>query len=152
VLLAGAVGYSVAALFVIQGGPDLALTQLLVETLTVVVFVLVLRHLPERYPGPPRRAVNVGRALVALGVGSFVTVFTVVASAARRAPPISDRLAELSVPRGGGRNVVNVILTDFRALDTLGEIAVLAVAALGITSLLLAGRRVAVEVDREDGR
>jgi multicomponent Na+:H+ antiporter subunit A len=141
-LLVGAVGYSMATLFVIQGGPDLALTQLLVETLTVVVFVLVLRHLPERFPRQQWRTVNVGRALIALGVGSFVTVFTIVAGAARREAPVSEGLVERAVPRGGGRNVVNVILTDFRALDTLGEISVLAVAALGITSLLFAGRRV----------
>jgi multicomponent Na+:H+ antiporter subunit A len=141
VLLVGAVGYGVATLFVIQGGPDLALTQLLVETLTVVVFVLVLRHLPEKFPNQPWRFVKLGRAGVAAAVGAFVTVFTVVAAGARRDASVAGELAERSLPEGGGRNVVNVILTDFRALDTLGEIAVLAVAALGITSLLAAGRR-----------
>ncbi|HUP76899.1 MAG TPA: hydrogen gas-evolving membrane-bound hydrogenase subunit E [Acidimicrobiales bacterium] len=139
-LLVGAVGYAVAALFVIQGGPDLALTQLLVETLTVVVFVLVLRHLPERFPSPGWRGAHIGRGVVALGVGGFVTLFTIVASGARQQRSVADDLVAEAVPRGGGRNVVNVILTDFRALDTLGEISVITVAALGITSLVLARR------------
>jgi multicomponent Na+:H+ antiporter subunit A len=141
VLLVGAVGYAMAALFVIQGGPDLALTQLLIETLTVVVFVLVLRHLPERFPVPRWRVMGVTRAVVAVAVGVFMAAFTMVAVGVRTEPRVSGGLVERSLPEGGGRNVVNVILTDFRALDTLGEISVLAVSALGITSLILAGRR-----------
>jgi multicomponent Na+:H+ antiporter subunit A len=141
VLLVGAVGYLVAVLFVIQGGPDLALTQVLVETLTVVVFVLVLRHLPERFAVQGWRVANAGRAVVAVGVGGFVTLFTLVAGGSRDLGGISEGLINRALPEGGGRNVVNVVLTDFRALDTLGEISVLTVAALGITSLLLAGRR-----------
>jgi multicomponent Na+:H+ antiporter subunit A len=140
VLMLGAVGYAVAALFVIQGGPDLALTQLLVETLTVVVFVLVLRHIPERFRVPANRRTTVLRATIAIGVGGFASLFTLGAIAARRSEPVSGELAERAVPDGGGRNVVNVILTDFRALDTLGEISVLVVAALGVVSLLFAGR------------
>ena len=141
VLLVGLIGYLVAGLFVIQGGADLALTQLLIETLGVVIFVLVLRHLPERFRAPVGRRVVAVRALLALGTGAFVTAFLLTAGAARTTVPVGEGLAERALPVGGGRNVVNVILTDFRALDTLGEIAVLGVATLGIASLVGARRR-----------
>jgi multicomponent Na+:H+ antiporter subunit A len=140
VVLLGGVGFGVAVLFVIQGAPDLALTQFLVETLALVVFVLVLRHLPERFEPVPWRFATVTRLAVSLGVGVFVTAFALVASGARRDEPITEELVARSLPEGGGRNVVNVILTDFRALDTVGEITVLTVAAFGVASLVLAGR------------
>ncbi|HSK07467.1 MAG TPA: hydrogen gas-evolving membrane-bound hydrogenase subunit E, partial [Acidimicrobiia bacterium] len=141
VLLLGAVGYGVAVLFLVQGAPDLALTQILVETLTLVIFVLVLRHLPERFEPVRWRAGNGVRALISVVVGMFVAGFALIASQERAGTSAtSSEYLERSVPEGGGQNVVNVILTDFRALDTLGEIAVLCVAAMGIASLVLAGR------------
>ncbi|MEJ7845603.1 MAG: hydrogen gas-evolving membrane-bound hydrogenase subunit E [Acidimicrobiales bacterium] len=141
VLLLGSVGYGVAVLFVLQGAPDLALTQLLIETLALVLFVLVLRHLPDRFEVVryrPRTALRVG---VAALVGIFMTAMVLVSAGARTAPPVSDQYLERALPDGGGRNVVNVILVDFRGFDTMGEITVLAVAALGIASLVAAGRR-----------
>jgi multicomponent Na+:H+ antiporter subunit A len=142
VLLLGAVGYGVAVLFVLQGAPDLALTQLLVETLVLVIFVLVLRHLPERFEPAGWRLGRGLRLAVSGGVGVFVGAFALIAASARRADPTSAEMIERALPDGGGRNVVNVILTDFRAFDTLGEITVLLVAALGIASLVSAtGRR-----------
>jgi multicomponent Na+:H+ antiporter subunit A len=141
VLLVGAAGFLVAGLFVIQGGADLALTLVLIETLAIVIFVLVLRHLPERFRAPVGRGVVAARAAVALAAGAFVTGFLLTAGAARTAAPVGEELVGRALPDGGGRNVVNVILTDFRALDTLGEIAVLLVAALGISALVTAGRR-----------
>jgi multicomponent Na+:H+ antiporter subunit A len=146
VLALGATGFAVAVLFVIQGAPDLALTQLLIETLTLVVLVLVFRQLPERFPAVPWRLGRGLRLIVAGGVGVFVTVMAMTAATARRAPPVSDAHLERASPDGGGTNVVTVILTDFRALDTLGEVAVIAVAAVGISSLVGAGSRVAREV------
>ncbi|MDY7100072.1 MAG: hydrogen gas-evolving membrane-bound hydrogenase subunit E [Actinomycetota bacterium] len=146
VLALGATGFAVAVLFVIQGAPDLALTQLLIETLTLVVLVLVFRQLPERFPAVPWRLGRGLRLLVAAGVGVFVTVMAMTAATARRAPPVSNAHLEQAYPEGGGENVVNVILTDFRALDTLGEVAVIAVAAVGIASLVGAGSRIAREV------
>ncbi|HVM02541.1 MAG TPA: hydrogen gas-evolving membrane-bound hydrogenase subunit E, partial [Acidimicrobiales bacterium] len=140
VLLLGSVGFGVAVLFVIQGAPDLALTQLLVETLALIIFVLVLRHLPERFDPPAWRVGTALRLALAGAVGAFVTFFALVAGAARTAPPPSAELVERALPDGGGRNVVNVILTDFRAFDTMGEITVLTVAALGIATLVRAGR------------
>ena len=141
VLCLGGVGFAVAVLFVLQGAPDLALTQLLIETLSLVIFVLVLRHLPERFVPHPWKLRRAARLALAAGVGAFVTVFALVAASARTADPVSEAQLERALPEGGGKNVVNVILVDFRGFDTLGEITVLAVAALGIASLVLAGRR-----------
>ncbi len=135
VLLLGFVGYGMAALFVIQGAPDLALTQMLVETVTLLIFVFVLRRLPARAPQTRWRLGLAARLVIAGGVGLFVTAFALVAGGARTRSPISEAYLERALPDGGGSNVVNVILVDFRGLDTLGEITVLAVAALGIVSL-----------------
>ncbi|MFP3901852.1 MAG: hydrogen gas-evolving membrane-bound hydrogenase subunit E [Acidimicrobiia bacterium] len=135
VLLLGGVGYGVALVFVVQGAPDLALTQFAVETLTLVVFALVLRHLPEHFE---RRAPAIGtwlRLTVAGAVAAGVFTFALVSAGSRAGPPISGGLIERSLPEGGGRNVVNVILVDFRGLDTLGEISVLVVAGLGVVAL-----------------
>ncbi len=141
VLFLGAVGYGVAVLFVVQGAPDLALTQFLVETLAVVLFVFVLRSLPERFHHVRWLPVDASRVAVSAAVGVFVAGFALLAAAARTEPSVSAAYLEQSLPEAGGRNVVNVILVDFRALDTLGEITVLAVAAVGIVSLVGIRRR-----------
>ncbi len=140
VLLVGAVGYGVAVLFVLQGGPDLALTQLLVETLSLVLFVLVLRRLPSSFPRRRLRLPEAVRIGISVAVGAVVATGVLVAGQARKAPPASQAHLDQSLPEGGGSNVVNVVLVDFRGFDTLGEITVLVVAALGIASLVLAGR------------
>lgn len=149
VLLVGVVGYGVALLYVLQGGPDLALTQFLVETLSLVIFLLVLRLLPRRFPVAARRRTQVVRAGVAGVVGVFVTLFTLAAAGARTRPSVSEEFLARSVPEAGGKNVVNVILVDFRGLDTLGEVTVVLVAALGIASLVLTVRRPTRETTRE---
>ncbi len=140
VLLVGAIGYGMAALFIIQGAPDLAIAQLLIETLGVVVFVLVFRHLPERFPRTRLRGSQAPRIAIAVVVGAFVFLFTLLATGARTAPPISGEYLERSSTEGGGKNVVNVIVVDFRGFDTMGEIAVLVVAALGVTAIVRARR------------
>jgi len=138
-------GYAMAAFFVAYGAPDLALTQVVVETLSTVVFVLVLRRLPERFErqSSPRR--RIVRLAIAGTVGAAVFGFAIVASGSRTAPPVSDEMVARSVPDGHGENVVNVILVDFRGLDTLGEITVLAVASIGAVALARVGRRAAEE-------
>jgi len=141
VLLVGAIGYGMAALFVIQGAPDLAITQLLIETLGVVIFVLVIRYLPDEFPKAPFRGAQTFRVVLAVAVGIFVFGFTMLAVGARNVAPIAGEYVEKSVPEGGGKNVVNVIVVDFRGFDTMGEITVLAVAALGVASIVRAGRR-----------
>lgn len=141
VLLLGAAGYGVALLYVLQGGPDLALTQFLVETLSVVIFLLVLRLLPRRFAEPVRRRTQALRAGVAVAVGAFVALATLVATSARtRESVVVDHLARAE-PEAGGHNVVNVILVDFRGLDTFGEVTVVLTAGLGIAALVMTARR-----------
>jgi multicomponent Na+:H+ antiporter subunit A len=140
-LCVGVTGYGMAGLFVLQGAPDLALTQVTVETLTVVVFVVVMRRLPDRFSAPTDRAVNRWRILVASAVALMVFGFALVAGGARTADPISREIVERSLPDAHGRNIVNVILVDFRGFDTMGEITVLATAAIGSVALARAVRR-----------
>ncbi|CAN5486935.1 putative monovalent cation/H+ antiporter subunit A [soil metagenome] len=136
VLALGAIGFGIALVFVRWGAPDLALTQMLVETLTLMVFVLALRGLPARFgPEPSSLSASV-RWIIAAGVGSLITTFALVTRSVRTAAPPAEGLIALAEPVGGGKNVVNVILTDFRALDTLGEITVLLVAAIGVSLLV----------------
>ncbi len=136
VLSLGAVGFGVALVFVRWGAPDLALTQLIVETLSLLLFVLALRDLPQRFGPQPAAISRSVRWIVATCVGAMVTTFTLVAGAARTATPPAAELMAIAEPDGGGKNVVNVILTDIRGLDTLGEITVLVVAAVGVALLV----------------
>jgi multicomponent Na+:H+ antiporter subunit A len=143
VLLLGAVGYGVAVLFVLQGAPDLALTQFLIETLAVVVFVLVLRFLPPTFDRRRWRLGQAIRSLTALAVGVFVFFMALIAGGSRPESftPVSTEFLARSIDEAGGHNIVNVILVDFRGYDTLGEITVLVVAALGVAALVIASRR-----------
>jgi multicomponent Na+:H+ antiporter subunit A len=141
VLLLGGAGNITAVLYLVAGAPDLALTQFMVETVAIIVFLLTLRRLPERFDPPPTWAPRWVRASLAAGVGIGVTVFALSVSGARTAPtPAATAIAE-SEPVGGGRNVVNVILVDIRGTDTLGEITVLALAAMGVSNIVGAARR-----------
>jgi multicomponent Na+:H+ antiporter subunit A len=135
VLCLGAVGYAMALVFVLHGAPDLALTQFAIETLGAVLFVLVLRRLPERFEERPTRLGRAVRLAVSGCVGLVVFWFALVASGVRVAQPISSTYLERALPDGGGSNVVNVIIVDFRGFDTMGEATVLVVAALGVVSL-----------------
>jgi multicomponent Na+:H+ antiporter subunit A len=140
-LLLGVSGYAMAALFVVLGAPDLALTQAAVETLTTVLFVLALRRLPSRFARrstPATRSLRIGISVV---VGLMVLGFALAAGGSPQPRDVSDEVIARSLPDGNGRNVVNVVLVDFRGLDTLGEITVVAVAAVGAVALARAGRR-----------
>ncbi|MCX2923677.1 Na+/H+ antiporter subunit A [Streptomyces sp. NEAU-W12] len=149
-LLTGAVGYGAAGLFLVRGAPDLALTQFLVETLTLVVVVLVLRRMPARFdPGRTAAPGRVLRGALAVGVGLVVTCFALATSAARTAPAISPEYLRRA-SETGAYNVVNAIIVDFRALDTLGEISVVLVAAVGVGSLVRFRDRSAVRVTDEE--
>ncbi|MFN6122188.1 MAG: hydrogen gas-evolving membrane-bound hydrogenase subunit E [Actinomycetes bacterium] len=140
-LLLGGIGFACAVLFALYGAPDLALTQILVETLTIVVFLLVLRQLPRRFRQASVWAPRTVRIAISVGVGVSVALFAVMVSAARTAPSVGEVYAELSLPDAGGKNIVNVILVDFRGWDTMGEITVLATAALGVANLVRMARR-----------
>ncbi|RKS74795.1 multisubunit sodium/proton antiporter MrpA subunit /multisubunit sodium/proton antiporter MrpB subunit [Actinomadura pelletieri DSM 43383] len=131
-LLAG-VGYGMGGLFVVHGGPDLALTLLVVETLSLIMLVLVLRRFPDRFP-PRRRRAPAG--VISLCLGGFVATFLVMAALSRNTAPVGPRY-ETPAAEEEANNVVNLILVELRALDTLGEITVLAVVAMGVSGLML---------------
>lgn len=131
----GAVGYGVALLYALFSAPDLAMTQFAIETLVVIVFVLVLYRLPA-FATLSSRGERALDALVALIAGGMVTATLLTLTSTPLESRLAPWLAENSVPLAGGRNVVNVILVDFRGMDTLGEITVLAIAAVGIFALL----------------
>ncbi|UCD58186.1 MAG: putative monovalent cation/H+ antiporter subunit A [Candidatus Hydrogenedentota bacterium] len=135
VVALGAVGYSVGLVFIMFGAPDLAMTQYSIDTLTVVLLVLVLYRLPRfgRYSRLPER-IRDGVAAVAAGI--LITTLALTTASVPARSRISPYFAENSYLLARGRNIVNVILVDFRALDTLGEVTVLAVAAIGVYSLL----------------
>ncbi len=147
ILCLGGVGYSVALVFAAYGAPDLAITQLLVETLTVVLFSFVILKLPQ-IRNISRGHTRRWDALIAIFTGLIMTAVVWKAVHVQMAEPISPGLVERSATEAYGRNVVNVILVDFRALDTMGEILVLALGCLGVTALLFRKRRPHVPHDR----
>ncbi len=138
----GVVGVSVTLFYVFFSAPDLALTQLLIEVLTVVLLVIVFTKLPPDIRPPMRKLKQTRNVLVALAAGAFgfFLVLFNTSEAMQAAQSISGFFLSNAVPRGHGSNVVNVILVDFRAFDTMGEITVLALAALGGYALLHAPR------------
>lgn len=141
VLLVGAVGYGIGGLFIIDGAPDLALAQFLVETLTLVAFVFVLRRLPAHFAEPDsEHRVRTPKALAAAVGGVLVAGMAVVLSGARVQPPATTDAFIANAPEAGATNLISAILVDFRALDTIGEITVLLICAAGTASLVLATR------------
>lgn len=141
VLLVGLTGYGCGVIFALHGAPDLALTQFLVETVTLVIFVLVLRKLPAEVDDRGAAGHRLPRAALAVAVGATVTVLGAFAMNARNSDPIALLLPDAAYNLGDGQNVVNVLLVDIRAWDTLGEISVLLVAATGVASLVFRNRR-----------
>ncbi|WP_348520053.1 hydrogen gas-evolving membrane-bound hydrogenase subunit E [Arenivirga flava] len=141
VLLAGVTGYGMVALFAMHGSPDIALTQALVETLTLVVFVLVFRRLPKKIAQRNKPSHRTVRLVIASLVGIVMAIVGVVVLGARSDDPVSLAMPELAYEEGHGRNVVNVLLVDIRAWDTMLEISVLVVVATGIASLLFLDSR-----------
>lgn len=146
-VLAGVTGYGAGVLYVLHGAADLALTQFAVETVSLIVFVLVLRRLPARFPDGAqvwrvRRAVQL---VFSVAAGGLVAGLIHLTLAARVAAPSGPRLLEATA-HDGLKNVVATTLVDLRAWDTMGESAVLAVAAIGVTSLVYLRRRARVPV------
>ena len=135
VLSLGVVGYGVATTFLIYGAPDLAMTQFSVETLTVLIYVLVFRHFRNLGAlSPP--LVRLRDAFMAVGIGTFIGGLVLLVSRTETAPRLREYFAEFGPTLGHGRNIVNVILVDFRGFDTMGEITVLATAAIGVRALM----------------
>lgn len=134
-VLVGAVGLVVSLAFEHLSAPDLMLTQLLVEVVSVILLMLALHYLPQESPAErrPGRLIRDAAVASAAGVGSAALALAVLT---RPGNTIAGYFLEKALPEGGGSNVVNVILVDFRGFDTLGEITVLSVAALTIFALL----------------
>jgi multicomponent Na+:H+ antiporter subunit A len=131
----GLVGYGVAIVFVLFGAPDIAMTQFTIDTLTVILFVLILYKLPP-FMKISSRSVRIRDMIISVAVGSIIT-FTILYVTARSSDQsLKNFFADNSYVIAHGRNIVNVILVDFRGLDTLMEITVLAIAAIGVYALL----------------
>ncbi|WP_435098394.1 hydrogen gas-evolving membrane-bound hydrogenase subunit E [Halarchaeum sp. P4] len=139
VLALSVVGFGVTVFFVLAGAPDVALTQVVVETVTFVVFLIVLDRLPSYY-GRINRSRAAQDAVLSVLVGGFVTVTTLVATGANP-DSIASYFVENAVPEAGGHNLVNVILVDFRGIDTMGEISVIAMAAVAVLTLVVMRER-----------
>ena len=139
VLSLGTVGYGLALIYALLGAPDLAMTQFAVETLTVVIFVLVFHQL-RGFGDLSSPLVRTRDAVVAVAAGTLVTTLVLFIGASGTTSRLSSFFAETAPRLAHGRNVVNVILVDFRGFDTLGEITVLVTVAIGVRALLLITR------------
>jgi multicomponent Na+:H+ antiporter subunit A len=146
VLTLSIVGFMIAIFYILTSAPDLALTQLVVETLVLVIFLLVLNQLPAFY-GELRRGRAIRDGVLSMIVGATVFLTVVIATSQEPDLLLRRRLVELAglpkgehggliLDHGGGANVVNVVLVDFRAFDTMGEISVIGLAALSVLTLL----------------
>lgn len=136
IILTGMTGYMVTLFFVIFRAPDLALTQMIVETVSVALFLLCFYHLPKLKKEMVRLPFKLWNLLIALSVGVVMTLIALSVSGSRKFESISDYFLENSYKLAGGKNVVNVILVDFRGFDTLLEIVVLGIASFGIYALI----------------
>lgn len=135
VLISGAVGLVVTMVFIGFSAPDLALTQITVDVVTTVLLLMSLSLLPQLTPyesSPTRRWRD---AIIAIGGGLGIAAIAWLIMT-RDHNSISWFFLQQSIPLGGGTNVVNVILVDFRGFDTFGEITVLGIAAIGVLSLM----------------
>ncbi len=131
----GVIGFGVALLYLLYGAPDLAMTQFLIETLTVILFVVAFYHLP-RFSSLSSRKTRILDIVISLFVGGVMTTLIISSLGGQGFTSISEYFAQNSYALAHGRNVVNVILVDFRGIDTLGEITVLSIAAIGVFALL----------------
>lgn len=139
IIVTGIAGFLVALIFTIFRAPDLALTQLLVETVTVVLFMLAFNHLPELKKEKTKVRFNVVNLIISIGFGVIITLISLSAFALGSKSgygSISEYFIENSKELAGGYNIVNVILVDFRGVDTMLEILVLGIASLGVATLI----------------
>jgi multicomponent Na+:H+ antiporter subunit A len=136
ILVLGVVGYGLSLLFVFYSAPDLALTQLIVETVTVALFLLCFYHLPKLKEEKETITNKATNLVISISFGVLVTLIALASHSSKWFESISDYFVETSYTLGGGNNIVNVILVDMRGLDTMMEISVLALAALGILAMI----------------
>ncbi|MCG3088607.1 Na+/H+ antiporter subunit A [Sporosarcina cyprini] len=136
IIALGAVGYSVALFFVIFKAPDLALTQLVIETVSVALFLLAFKHLPALKDHGETVKTKMTNGIVAIGVGITVTLVALSAHSQKLIPSIAQFYKDTVKTEAGGGNIVNVILVDYRGFDTLFEIAVLSIAGIGVLGMI----------------
>nr|WP_207952237.1 Na+/H+ antiporter subunit A [Paenibacillus turpanensis] len=154
IIVVGAVGYMVTLFFVILRAPDLALTQMIVETVSVALFLLCFYHLPKLRKERSPATFRLTNVLISVGVGAMMTLVALTANDSRLFESISDYYVKESYNLAGGKNIVNVILVDFRGFDTLLEIMVLGIASLGIYALIRLrhnGKQQLLSQDRKGG-
>ncbi|MER1998471.1 MAG: Na+/H+ antiporter subunit A, partial [Lysinibacillus sp.] len=132
----GAVGYTVALFFVIFNAPDLALTQLVIETISVALFLMAFYHLPKLSKVEERIQFRVSRLVISLAVGVMVTLLAISSHSQKMVASISQYYKDTVYDLAGGGNIVNVILVDYRGFDTLFEITVLGIAGMGIYGMI----------------
>ncbi len=135
VLSLSGMGFLLAMTFMLLNAPDLAMTQILVEMVLLVIFLMVLYKIPFRAIQPSRRR-GPADFLLAVGMVLGVTSLVALSLSAFLLPSVATYFLEIPVELTGGRNVVNVVVTDFRAFDTLGEITVIGLASLAVYTLL----------------
>jgi multicomponent Na+:H+ antiporter subunit A len=131
----GIIGYAICILFVIYSAPDLAMTQFSIDTLTVILFVLVLYKLPK-YLKLSDYKMRIRDGVLSLTFGTIITLLILEVLAEPISSEVSDYYAQNAYLMAHGKNVVNVILVDFRGADTMIEISVLTIAAIGVFALL----------------
>ncbi|HRE46675.1 MAG TPA: proton-conducting transporter membrane subunit [Aggregatilineales bacterium] len=136
IIVMGLGGAMISLIFAIFGAPDLAFTNLMVDVISLALFILAFHFLPDVFMFKPSRSRQFRDALVAGAFGLTVTLLILVAHANALAPSIASYYIKNAYPFGQGKNIVNVIIVDFRGLDTLGEITVLLIAGIGVTALL----------------
>ena len=136
IILLGSVGYTVSLFFVLFRAPDLALTQLVVETISTALFLLCFYHLPKQFRKEERIRFKLNNLLISLGVGTVVTLIALSAHSSKLFETISQYYVDTTYTEAGGKNMVNVILVDYRGLDTMFEITVLGIAAIGIYAMI----------------
>ncbi|MEC1525055.1 Na+/H+ antiporter subunit A [Neobacillus niacini] len=136
IILLGAVGYTVSLFYILFRAPDLALTQLVIETISVALFLVCFYHLPKLRKFETRMRFRLTNALISVGVGTLVTLIALSAHSSKLFESISKYYVENTYTEAAGKNMVNVILVDFRGFDTLFEITVLAIASLGIFGMI----------------
>jgi len=136
ILLNGVLGYSIALFFVFFRAPDLALTQIVVETVTTALFLLCFHFLPEWKREKSTRPSKVFNGIIAISAGILVTVIALAVQGNKMFDSISVYFEENAYDLAGGKNIVNTILADFRAFDTMLEVVVLFIAGIGVYTLI----------------
>ena len=145
-----AVGILATVQILVLGAPDVALTQLLVESLTIIIIMLVLQRLPRRFD-PPGRAPRRGALFLAVGVGLAAGAGMYLFMGRRERSDVAEYYIAHAEEITGGHNIVNVILVEFRALDTLGELSVLGMAGVAIVAVLSSVRHMFIDPDGGTG-